>query len=64
MTKRDSLMREIEQLPEPLLDEVLLFVRVVKANVAEGCCEFAIASERILGRDWLRRAEEAAWRNL
>lgn len=64
MTNRDILKRELEQVPEPLLDELLDFVRFLKAKCAREGRETALASEAVLAQDWLRPEEDAAWRDL
>ena len=61
MTARDELLDELEGVPEVLLAEILDYVRSVKQQ-ASG--ELAIASEAVLGRDWLRPEEDDAWRDL
>ena len=64
MTKRDILIREVEQVPEPLLDELLDFLRFLKEKCLQERRETALASESVLGQDWLRPEEDAAWRDL
>jgi len=64
MTKRELLLSQIEQVPEPFLDEVLDFVLFLKTKVAKEKLATAIASESSLKRDWLRPEEDAAWQNL
>ena len=64
MTTREVLLKELKRVPEPLLDEVLDFVRFVQDRIARGRFETAIASEPSLGRDWLKPEEDAAWNDL
>jgi len=64
MTKRELVIKELEQLPEPLLDEVLDFVRFLKGKGAKERLETALLSEPVLARDWLRPEEDEAWRDL
>ena len=64
MTTRDVLLKEIQQVPEPLLQEVLDFIRFVQVRVVGGRFETAIASEPSLSKDWLKPEEDAAWQNL
>lgn len=67
MTTREVLLREAEKLPEPLLDEVLDFVRFVSARRQRGRkpdLDCAIASESVLARDWLTPEEDEAWQHL
>ena len=64
MTSREVLDQELDAMPEPLLTEVLDFVRFLKQKVAEERFETALLSETALGKDWLRPEEDEAWRNL
>jgi len=64
MTKRELLMREIERAPDPLLDRLLGFLRLLQDAPRWEALETAFASEAVLGRDWLRPEEDEAWRDL
>ena len=64
MSKRELLLQEIEQVPDPFLDEVLDFVHFLKTKLLKERLDTAIASESSLGKDWLRPEEDEAWRNL
>jgi len=64
MQDRKAVMGEIEDLPEPLLGEVLLFVRFLKSKVVQERLETALLSETALRKDWLRPEEDEAWRDL
>lgn len=64
MSKKDLLLSEIEDVPEPFLDEVLDFVHFLKAKTAKERVELMITSESSLKKDWLRPEEEEAWQNL
>lgn len=61
---RKQLIQEIEQLPEPLLDEIQDFVGFLKAKIARARMDTALASESSLKKDWLSSEEETAWRDL
>jgi len=67
MGDRDALRKEIDDLAEPLLGEVIDFVRFLKAR-QEGQIsprmEGAIASEAVLRRFWDRPEEDEACRDL
>lgn len=54
MNKKELLIKEIEQVPEPFLDEVLDFVRFLKTKVIKEQMNIAIASESSLKKDWLK----------
>ncbi len=64
MAEKEAVVREIDDLPAPLLQEVLDFVRFLKSKAAQGRLETALLSETVLGRDWLRPEEDEAWRDL
>ena len=64
MSKKDVLMDEIGRVPEPFLDEVLDFVRFIKAKIIKEKTDITIASESSLNKDWLSPEEDEAWQNL
>lgn len=60
MGARDDLLRELAEAPEPLLEDVLAFVRARKRHVSEP----ALLAESSLATDWDRPEEDAAWADL
>ncbi len=64
MSKKELLISEIEQVPEPFLDEVLDFIHFLKTKIIRERIDTAIASESSLKKDWLMPEEDEAWRNL
>ena len=64
MATRDLLLEEIRDVPDPLLAEVVDFVRFLKAKRAEGPLETTLLSEPALRKDWLRPEEDEASQNL
>lgn len=64
MSKKEILLKEIEQVSEPFLDEVLDFVRFLKTRNARKRMSIAVASESSLAKDWLKPEEDEAWKNL
>lgn len=64
MSKKELLISEIEQVPEPFLDEVLDFIRFLKTKIIKEKLDIAIASESTLKKDWLRPEEDEAWQSL
>ncbi len=64
MNKRELIAKEIEQAPEPLLEEVLDFVRFLKSKRVQEKLEPSFLSESSLKKDWLRPEEDEAWENL
>jgi len=64
MEVKELIFKEIENVPEPYLVEILDFIRFLEAKTSEQKMELAIASETSLKKDWLRPEEDAAWRDL
>jgi len=64
MQDKQVVMREIQDLPEPLFQEVLDFVRFLKTKANQEKLDTALLSETALGNDWLRPEEDEAWRDL
>lgn len=64
MSTRELLINEIEEVPEPLLSEVLDFVHFLKAKVLCEKLDITIMSESSLSKDWLKPEEDEAWQNL
>ncbi len=64
MQDRKAVMSEIEDLSEPLFEEVLDFVRFLKSKAVEERLEIALLSETALRKDWMRPEEDEAWRDL
>jgi hypothetical protein len=64
MDKKELLINEIKQAPEPLLGEVLDFVRFLKTKLAKEEFDLTLASESSLKKDWLKADEDEAWKDL
>ena len=64
MSKKELLIREIDQIPEPFLDEVMEFVQFLKTRMTKQILDITIASESSLKKDWLRPEEDDAWQKL
>jgi hypothetical protein len=64
MNRKQLIAKEIEQVPEPLLEEVLDFVRFLKSKRVQEKLETGLLSESSLKKDWLSPEEEKAWRHL
>jgi len=64
MPPKDDILQEIEQMPDALLDDVLSFVRSLKAQQLRMNLETCLLSEAVLAKDWLRAEEEEAWQDL
>lgn len=64
MNTKDILLREIEQVPEFLLTEVLDFLQFLKIKHLEQNTQISILSESSLAKDWLKPEEDEAWQDL
>jgi len=64
MTTRQLIAKEIQKVPESMLDEVLDFIRFLEVKIVEKKATSAILSESTLKKDWLRPEEDVAWQNL
>lgn len=64
MNVKKLIIQEIEQVPEPLLEEVLDFLRFLKAKQSRERLETAILSETSLQKEWLSQEEDEAWQDL
>ena len=64
MEVKELIFKEIENIPEQHLAEILDFIRFVEAKVLEEGVGTAIASETSLKKDWLRPEEDEAWQDL
>jgi len=64
MSTKELLLNEINEVPEPLLIEVLDFVHFLKEKAIRKKLDIAIMSEYSLSKDWLKPEEEEAWQNL
>ena len=64
MSNKDLLINEIQEVPEPILSEVLDFVYFLKAKIVREKLEISLMSESSLSKDWLMPEEDSAWQNL
>jgi len=64
MATKELVLKEIKKVPEPLLGEVLDFIRFLESKALKQNMETAIASESSLKKDWLSPEEEEAWQDL
>jgi hypothetical protein len=62
--RKELIAREIEHVPEALREELLDFIRVLKAKDADEKAAITLLSESSLKKDWLRPEEDEAWRHL
>ncbi|SDF71277.1 DUF2281 domain-containing protein [Sporolituus thermophilus] len=64
MLHKEILLKELENVSEPILAEVLDFIRFLKAKTAQEKFSSALLSESVLAKDWLRQEEDDAWADL
>ena len=63
MSKRELIARELDNMPEQDLDQLLAFLRALKESHAEAAIP-TLAAESALAKDWLAPEEDTAWANL
>jgi len=61
---KELIVKEIEELPDALMEELLNYVHFLKMKLAQEKLETLILSESALKKDWLKAEEEAAWQDL
>ena len=64
MTRKDILLKEIEDISEELLKETLDYVRYLKYKQKNEILKTALISESSIKKDWLQPEEDEAWKNL
>nr|MDO8080129.1 DUF2281 domain-containing protein [Candidatus Freyarchaeota archaeon] len=64
MDSREIILKEIEQMPDTLLEEILDFIKFLKMKAVQEKIETAIQSESSLKKDWLLPEEDEAWGDL
>nr|QNO56066.1 hypothetical protein GIJIEOGM_00007 [Methanosarcinales archaeon ANME-1 ERB7] len=61
---KESIAKEIENVPELYLIELLDFIRFLETKAVTQKMELAVASVSSLKKDWLKPEEEEAWKEL
>jgi hypothetical protein len=64
MSTKDIIIREIEQTPETILEELLDFLLFLKSKHQHEKLDTCILSESSLAKDWLTPEEDKAWQDL
>jgi hypothetical protein len=64
MTTKELILQAMEAVPEPVLAEVLVFLRFLKMMQIQEKFESALLSESALQKDWLKPEEDEAWQHL
>ena len=58
------ILKEISNVPEPMLEEVLDFIKFLENKSRKKIAETAVLSEAALAKDWLKPEEDEAWQDL
>jgi hypothetical protein len=64
MNAKELLLKEVENLPEFILEEVWDFLQFLKRKYDKDKLESSLLSESSLQKDWLKSEEDEAWQNL
>jgi hypothetical protein len=64
MTSKQTILEDLQGIPDSLLEEVRDFIRFLKERARKEPVETALMSEPSLARDWLRPEEDEAWQDL
>ncbi len=64
MNDKETLAKELEQIPDSLLPKVLEFIKSLKEQHQIEQLETSLLSESTLAQDWLSSEEDEAWQNL
>ena len=64
MNAKELLLKEVENIPEFILEEVWTFLQFLKLKYNKDKLEASLLSESSLQKDWLKSEEDEAWQNL
>ena len=64
MSKKDTIIAELDKVPEKVLDEILDYINFLKEKLIKQKLETALMSESSLKKDWLQPEEDKAWQDL
>ncbi|MEG4837172.1 hypothetical protein [Microcoleus sp. B9-D4] len=64
MNAKELLLKEVDNIPEFILEEVWEFLQFLKAKYDKDNLEASLLSESSLQKDWLTLEEDEAWQNL
>jgi len=64
MTSKQTILEDLQGIPDSLLEEVRDFIRFLKERARKERYETVLLSEPSLARDWLRPEEDEAWQDL
>ena len=64
MSKKDTIIAELDKVPEKFLDEILDYINFLKEKLIKQKLETVLMSESSLKKDWLQPEEDGAWQDL
>jgi len=64
MEKKELIAKEIENISESYLIEILNFIQFLKTKAWEQKRDSLLLSEMSLEKDWLKPEEDEAWKDL
>ncbi|MEG3894493.1 MULTISPECIES: hypothetical protein [unclassified Microcoleus] len=64
MNAKELLLKEVDNIPEFILEEVWDFLQFLKEKYDKDKLEGSLLSESSLQKDWLKSEEDEAWQNL
>ncbi len=64
MNAKELLLKEVDNIPEYILEEVWNFLQLLKLKYNKDKLEASLLSESSLEKDWLKLEEDEAWQNL
>ncbi|KKK43548.1 hypothetical protein LCGC14_2006970 [marine sediment metagenome] len=64
MSKKDTIISELNNLTESLIDEILEHIIFLKNRSLKEKRELILMSESSLSKDWLKPEEDKAWQDL
>ncbi|MGL4880063.1 MAG: DUF2281 domain-containing protein [Waterburya sp.] len=64
MNAKESLLTEIDEIPESLIPEILNYIQYIKYKHQKEKLETTLLSESSLAKDWSTPEEDEAWKHL
>ncbi|MEG4272780.1 MULTISPECIES: hypothetical protein [unclassified Microcoleus] len=64
MNAKELLLKEVENIPEFIVEELWEFLQFLKIKYDKNKLEASMLSESALQKDWLNPEEDEAWQNL
>ena len=64
MSKKDTIIAELDKVPEKVLDEILDYINFLKEKLIKQKLETDLMSESSLKKDWLQPEDDEAWQDL